>query len=368
MRRWVHAAPAQRLELAPGAASGVGALVRDLGARRVLLVTTAGRLDAEAGERVRRSLGRSLASVFADARPHVPAPVVQAAVQQARRDGVDGLVALGGGACTDLAKAVAFFLEQQAGTPGAAWADRPAAPLVAVPTTFVGAELTTTFAMTDPATRHAATAASPTLAAGAVVYDLDLTADLPAEVAAGTGVDALAHAIEAACAPLRSAEAEAVALAAVAGLADALPRMVDDPVDDEARADVTSAAALAGRARQQAGGGLHHGLTRLLGGRTGAPHGLLSAALLPHTLRYAAPALEDELRRVGVALGDPDDPVGAVARLVERLGLPTALATCGVTADDVAAVARRAEGDPDVRGNPVPVREGDAAEVLAAAL
>jgi maleylacetate reductase len=366
--RWLHAAPAQRLELAPGSAGQVGALVRDLGARRAMLVTTPGRLASEAGDRVGRSLGRALASTFDGARPHVPAPVVQAAVQQARLDGIDALVTLGGGACTDLAKAIAFFLEQQAGTPGTAWADRPATPMVAVPTTFVGAELTTSFAMTDPSTRHAATAASPTLAAAAVLYDPDLSADLPPDVAAGTGIDALAHAIEAACSPLRSAESEAVALAAVTALSAALPRMLDDPVDDEARAAVTSAAALAGRARQQAGGGLHHGLTRLLGGRTGAPHGVLSAVLLPHTLRYAAPAMEDDLRRVGDAIGDPDDPVGAVARLVERVGLPTALSTCGVTADDVAAVARRAEGDPDVRGNPVPVREGDAAEVLLAAL
>ena len=121
--------------------------------RRVLLVTTAGRLASADGQRVVKALGRTLASTFAEVTSHVPTNLVQAALLQARRDGIDGIVSFGGGSCADLAKAVAFFTEQEAGTPGASFFDRPAVPHISIPTTYSGAELTSGFGMTDPRTR-----------------------------------------------------------------------------------------------------------------------------------------------------------------------------------------------------------------------
>ena len=129
----------------------MGGLLRTLGARRALLVTTEGRIASDDGARVRAALGNALASTFAEVTSHVPVPLVQKAVQQARRDGVDAVVSFGGGSCADLGKAVCFFTEQEAGTPGASYADRPALPHIAVPTTYSGAELTGFFGMTDPA-------------------------------------------------------------------------------------------------------------------------------------------------------------------------------------------------------------------------
>ena len=107
-----------------------------------MLVTTAGRLASPDGERVVRLLGRNLETTFAEVESHVPVPLVQQAVLQARRDAVDVVVSFGGGSCADLGKAVCFFLEQEAGMPGATHLDRPVLPHVSIPTTYSGAELT----------------------------------------------------------------------------------------------------------------------------------------------------------------------------------------------------------------------------------
>jgi alcohol dehydrogenase class IV len=180
-------------------------------------------------------------------------------------------------------------------------------------------------------------------------------------------MNCLAHGVEVAYSPARTPEAEAIGLACVAAAASALPRVVDDPADREARADMLVAAALGGRSLQNATMGVHHGLAQLLGGRTGIPHGLANALVLPHAMRFNQSAVPDELRRIGAALGDADDPAGAAARLVERLGLPTRLSQCGVEEDDLDAVARLAGGSPSVRANPRPVSEEDARALLAEA-
>ena len=158
---WTHTGYAQELHFGVGAVNQLGEILRGLGLRRVMLVTTAGRAASDDGQRIARLLGRALASTFADVRSHVPTTAVQAAVMQARRDGIDGLVSFGGGSAADLAKAVAFFTEQEAGTPGASYADRPALPHVSIPTTYAGAEVTPFFGMTDEAARRKSGAGAP---------------------------------------------------------------------------------------------------------------------------------------------------------------------------------------------------------------
>jgi len=333
----------------------------------VLLITSKGRLASPEGERVTRALGRELASTFAGVESHVPVPAVQAAAQQARRDGVDAVVSFGGGSAADLAKAVCYFTEREAGTPGATWLDRPALPHLAVPTTYSGAELTPFFGMTDPTSKRKTGAGGPTVAPVAAVYDPELTLSTPARVSAETGMNALAHCIEAAYSPTRTPEAEAVALAGMARIADALPAVVAEPADLGARTSMLAAAALGGRALQNAGMGVHHGLAQLVGGRTGMAHGLANAVILPHAMRFNGDAVPAELARIGTALGAPDDPAAAVDNLLRRLELPTQLSDCGFTDEDLDAVVRLSQSSPAVQMNPKPVSEDDARSILEAA-
>lgn len=365
---FIHTGYAQRLHFGVGALNRVSEVVRETGARRAMLVTTAGRRSSDDGERLVRLLGRGLVATFAGVRSHVPTEDVRAAVAQARDAGIDCIVSFGGGSCADLAKAVCYFLEQESGMPGASYVDRPAVAHVAVPTTYAGAELTPFFGMTDEASRSKTGAGGPTLAPLAAIYDPEVTVGTPARVSAGTGMNAVAHGVEAAWSPTRSVEAEALGLACVAAAADALPRVVDDPADLAARTDMLAAALLGGRSLQNATMGVHHGLAQLVGGRTGIAHGLANAVILPHAMRFNADVIPTEIHRIGLALGDPEDAAAAAARLVERLGLPTTLGACGVTEEDVDVVARMAEGNRSVASNPRPVGTEDARAILLAAL
>ena len=179
---WTHTAYTQRLHFGAGAVRRLPEVLKEVGARRVLLVTTAGRLASDDGQRVVAALGRSLASTFDGVRSHLPTDVVQAALLQARRDGVDGVVSFGGGSAMDLGKAIVYFTEQEAGTPGTSYVDRPALPHVAIPTTYSGAEVTMAFGMTDEHTRTKGGGGGPTSAPIAVVYDPELTLSTPVRV------------------------------------------------------------------------------------------------------------------------------------------------------------------------------------------
>jgi alcohol dehydrogenase class IV len=363
----VHTGYTQKIVFGTDTVDRVADVVKEVGGRRVLLVTTAGRRRSEAGERVVRALGRSLASTFDGVRSHVPTSVMQAALGQASSDNVDCVVSFGGGSCADLAKAVCFFSEQQAGMPGQSYADKPLLPHISIPTTYSGAELTPFFGMTDEATRQKQGAGGPTIAPVAAIYDPIVTLDTPPRISAETGMNCLAHGVECAYSPARTPEAEAVALACIERVARSLPTVVDEPDDLAARTDMLVGAALGGRCLQNAGMGVHHGLAQVLGGRTGIPHGLANALLLAHSLRFTAEAVPEEAMRIGTALGDPDDPAGAVDRLRERLGLPAGLGQCGVDEAELDVVARLAMDNRNVRNNPGPLTEDDARALLAAA-
>jgi maleylacetate reductase len=365
---WTHTGYAQQIVFGAGTLRRLPEIVKSLGARRVLLVTTAGRATSDDGQRLVSLLGRTLSSTFAEVSSHVPATLVQAAMMQARRDGVDAIVSFGGGSCADLGKAVAFFTEHEAGTPGGSYVDRPVLPHLAIPTTYSGAELTPFFGMTDPNTRQKSGAGGPTTAPLAAIYDVELTLSTPARVSAETGMNALAHCVEAVWSPSRTPEAEAIGLAGAERIFGSLPKAVEAPDDIAARTTMFEGAVLGGRCLQNASMGVHHGLSQLVGGRTGIPHGLANAVILPHAIRYNAETVPGALAALGRALGVEQGSVAdAVEALVERLGLPTRLVDCGVSESDLEAVARLSQSNGSVKANPRPVSERDAADILAAA-
>jgi alcohol dehydrogenase class IV len=362
---WTHTALAQRIHFGHGAMDLISEVVKEIGGRRALLVTTEGRLASEAGEQLVARLGRARASTYSGVRSHVPTTTVEEAVAQARDDNVDCVVSFGGGSCADLGKAVCFFVEQQAGTPGMSYVDRPVLPHVSIPTTYSGAELTPFFGMTDEAAHRKTGAGGPTIAPIAAIYDPVVTLDTPVRVSAETGMNALAHGVECAYSPRRTPEAEAIALACIARIAEALPSVVDEPDDLDARTRMLEGAVLGGRCLLNGGVGVHHGLSQLVGGRTGIPHGLANALILAHAVRFNADAVH--LGNIGWALGDADDAGSAVDRLRERLGLPARLSDCGMTEDDIEAVVRMSAGNQNIANNPKPVSEDDVRAILTAA-
>ena len=369
---WIHTGYAQQVVFGAGSIARLPELVKAIGARHVMLVTTAGRLASHDGARVVGALGRSLVSTFDEVTSHVPTPLVQSAMLQARRDGIDAIVSFGGGSCADLGKAVSFFTEQEAGTPGASYADRAVLPHISIPTTYSGAELTPFFGMTDPKTRQKSGAGGPTTAPIAAVYDPELTLSTPPRVSAETGMNALAHCVEVVWSPYRTPEAESIALSGIHRVFAWLALVVENPGDLEARTRMFEAAVLGGRCLQNASMGVHHGLAQLVGGRTGIAHGLANAVILPHAIRFNVSAVPEAVGMIGRAIGSsepvPVDEVAAyVTQLVETLGLPTRLSQCGVNEDDLDAVARLSQSNGNVKANPRTVSEDEARAILEAA-
>jgi alcohol dehydrogenase class IV len=306
----------QRIVSGAGVVDSISQVLRDVGGRRVLLVSTSGRLASDSGQRLVSRLGRSVSAVFDGAQVHVPAPTVQAALGIARDRDADVLVSFGGGSVVDLGKAVCFFVEQEAGTPGSSFVDRPVLPHVAVPTTDTAAPYTASFGITDPNSRRRTTAGGPTVAPLAVIRDDDLRAGVDEERARWWVLTALGHAVDALSSPAVTPEAAALARAALR--------------------EPGNAAVLAGRAMAAAGAGLHHGVAELVSARCGTPYALAGAALV--------------------------GPVAAEVGIdLQALELPA----LDIDPSDAAAVARMAESSPHVRASG---RRVDVEEMLASFL
>ena len=363
-RRWVHTAYPQQVRVGGGQIARLRPLLKDTGARSVLVLATPNRAVSEHGQALLGGLGRTVtATLFDRAATGVPASIVQEAVRSALSAQVDTVVSFGGGSTIDLGKAVCFFLEQQAGTPGLQFTDRPAVTHIAVPTTFSTAEGSAHFAMTDPQTRQLQVTGGPTLAPRYVVVDPASVETLPAGEVAATGLVALLHAIDAALSPRRTPESEAIATAAVSRTYGAL--LADPAGDVEARQRLQEGAVLAGRAWQYAGSSLAHGLAQLLVGRAGAPYAQALVAVAGAVLKFNTPVLGAQLEQVAWAIGSAD-LAATLEELRGELGLTGGLSTLGVDDAIIGAVARMSQANPHVAASQRQATEIDVAGLLEA--
>ncbi|WP_396454786.1 maleylacetate reductase [Actinomadura sp.] len=314
-----------RVVFGEGVLGDLPAEVDALGVSRVLVLSTPGRrADAE---RAAAALGARAAGVHAGAVMHVPVEAAQEARRVAASVGADALVPFGGGSAVGLAKAVA----KETGL-----------PIAAVPTTYSGSEMTPTWGMTEGGVKR--TGRDERVLARTVLYDPSLTLGLPPAVSAASGMNAMAHAVEALYAPDASPVVTLMAEEAVRALAGALPEVVRKPGGLPARTRALYGAWLCGTCLGATTMGLHHKLCHILGGSLNLPHAETHTVLLPHALAYNAPAAPDAAAALGRALGR-GDPARALWDLAGSLGLPRSLGELGAAPehlDDV--VARAAAG------------------------
>ncbi|MDQ3857620.1 MAG: iron-containing alcohol dehydrogenase, partial [Actinomycetota bacterium] len=308
-----------------------------LGIERPLVVTTK-----------RWSEGNSLllspvGAVFDGVRPHVPAETVEAAAGAAR--GHDGLVGLGGGSAIDTAKAASA---------------RTRLPVVSVPTTYSGAEWTSGFGVRDEE-RGVKAGGSGACLAG-IVYEPELTLSLPRAETGGTALNALAHCAEALYVDGRNDEADRAALAGAARIVRALPAVLADGDDREARRLLLEGAMHAGAALAGAGLGLAHAMAQALGGRFGIPHGAANALCLPPALRFNEPVAGEALARLASAL--ETDEAAARSEALARLAGFRRLRDLGVPEGELEAVAEAAVLRAGARANPRPASPADVLALL----
>ena len=247
-------------------------------------------------------------------------------------DGIDGVLAVGGGSAIDTGKSVSA----QTGL-----------PLVSVPTTYSGAEWAASYGIRSPDRRMQGGGAGAHLAG--IVYEVELTLDLPRDVTAGTAMNALAHCAEALYVKGRSEEGDEAALAGAPLIADALPRVLADLHDREAREELLRGAMHAGHALGAAGLGLAHAMAQAAGGTYGLPHGAMNALCLPPALQFNRSVVPAEIERFGAAVGG--DAVER-ARELARSGGFRRLRDFGVPEADLPALGEAAARRGGNQANP----------------
>jgi alcohol dehydrogenase class IV len=323
MRDFVYNALPIRVVFGAGAVRQLAAEVERLGAKKVLLICTPGRaqmLSSAAG-------GLPVAGVFDKAVMHTPLDLVEQARAQAKAVGADCTVALGGGSTIGFGKAIAY-------TSGL--------PIVAVPTTYSGSEMTTIWGVSEGRTKK--TGRDPKVLPKAVIYDPELTLGLPPAVSAASGMNAMAHCVEALYAHDGNPIVSLMAEEGIRALAAALPKIIQHPNDAEARSDALYGAWLAGCTISTTSVALHHKLCHVLGG-LGLPHAETHSIVLPHAVRYNADAAREAMRRLCSAMG-VSDPAAGIYDLEKRLGLPLRLADIGMQEADIERAAELAVGAP----------------------
>jgi maleylacetate reductase len=369
--RFVDASAAQQVVFGADELDRLDAHLAGLGIRRALLCTSPTYLRNGTTERVQGVLGERVAAVFDAVRPHVPVQAVAEAVQLAMAGEADGVVALGGGSSIGTGKAVVAALSDVRATPAG---DVLPVPLIAIPTTYAGSEMTPVYGVTRAGRKT--TTSDPRALPRLVLYDPALTLDLPPALTASTAANALAHAVEGAYSRARTPLAAATALAAIGHISEALPRLMKNGEDGEAREALMVGAHLAGVTLAHAGMALHHAICHALGGTAGVPHGVANAIMLPHVLRFNVTAALPELAAVGRALGasersDQDaaeDGIDRIAALFDTLPLPHRLRDAGVALDTLPDLAALALASSATRSNPRSVASVDEiAEILRVA-
>ena len=288
----------------------------------------------------------SLALPFAPTGHWSEVPSERIADAAAAAQGCDGVVALGGGSAIDLGKAISA---------------ETGLPLVSIPTTYAGAEWTTYFGIRDEERRMrgGGGGAHPT----AIVYEPELTVDLPLETTVGTAMNALAHCAEALYAQGHNPVADEDALTGAELISKWLPHVVAEPADRYGRTELLLGAAHGGAALAGSMLALAHAIAQAIGGAYGLPHGTLNGIVLAPVLRFNAALAPDAVRRFGAAIGAPDDPAAGVEELAALAG-PTRLSELGVPKGDLPALAASAAGRGGNLANPKPASPEEIEELL----
>jgi alcohol dehydrogenase class IV len=307
--------------------------VKALGCRRALVLSTP--QQADAAHDLSDRLGSLGAGVFTDAAMHTPVEITERAMQAMRGSRADCTVALGGGSTTGLGKAIAL---------------RTDLPQIVIPTTYAGSEATPILGETKDGLKT--TQKSPKIRPEVIVYDVDLTMTLPPGLSAASGMNAIAHAVEGLYTEDANPIVSLMAEEGIRALGAALPRIVRDPGDREARSDALYGAWLCGVVLGSVGMALHHKLCHTLGGTFDLPHAETHTVVLPHAAAYNASAAPEAMARVARALGVADAPTG-LYDLAKSLGAPVALKDIGMPEAGLDRAADLAVANP--YWNPRPV-------------
>jgi alcohol dehydrogenase class IV len=259
---------------------------------------------------------------------HVPIETAREARLEAKRLGADCAVTIGGGSTTGLGKAIAL---------------ESALPILAIPTTYAGSEMTPIYGLTEAGIKK--TGRDRKVLPKTVIYDPRLTVGLPVGLSVTSGFNAIAHAVEALYAEDSNPITSLMAEDGIRALAQGLPRVVKDPSDLDARADCLYGAWLCGASLGAVGMALHHKLCHVLGGTWNLPYAETHTVILPHAIAYNYAAAPEAMQRVEWAINAVHAPQG-IYDLMKSLGAPHALKDIGMPASELDRAAELATQAP----------------------
>ena len=345
MKEFTYTALPVRVVFGAGALEKLGEEIARLGAQRALVLCTPE--QRAVGEDVARRIGSRAAGVYDQAVMHVPIETAEAARRAAAELSADCCIAIGGGSTTGLGKAIALT---------------SSLPILAIPTTFAGSEMTPLQGITIAGVKKMMR--DPRMLPRTVIYDPTLLLTLPAGLAGPSGINGIAHAVEALYAQDANPVTSLMAEESIRALAQSLPVVVREPRNVDALGDALHGAWLAGLCLGTVGMALHHKLCHALGGTFNLPHAQTHTVILPHAVRYNAAAAPEAMRRIGRALG-VSDPASGLYELARTLGAPVALRDIGMPADGLDRAADVAMNN--AYWNPRPLERDAIRELLQAA-
>jgi alcohol dehydrogenase class IV len=306
-------------------------------------------------------LGRA---VFSEVDPNPNEGNMEAGIAVYRAGGHDGVVCFGGGSALDLGKMIALMVDQKVSVweledVGDWWTRADAstiAPIIAVPTTAgTGSEVGRAGVLTNSKTHKKKIIFHPKLLPAVTICDPELTVGMPRFITAGTGMDALAHCLEAYCSPFYHPMSQGIALEGMRLVFANLPKVYANPNDLDARAEMMAAAAM-GAVAFQKGLGAIHSLSHPVGAVYGTHHGTTNAVVMPMVLEFNRPAIEDRIERAAAYLGIEGSFAGfhaAIMDLRAQLNIPENLSAMGVEFARLDELTEMALEDPSCGGNPV---------------
>lgn len=315
-----------RVLFGPGKRAGLAAEVENLGCTRALIISTPEqRGDAEM---VAELLGDRAAGIHDKAIMHIPMETVHAARTHAKEVNADCYVTVGGGTAIGLGKGIALESEQ---------------PVIALPTTYAGSEMTTIQGFTEDGVKT--TQLDDRMLPKTVIYDPELTLTLPPSYSGPSGMNAIAHAAEALYAEHANPIISMIAEEGIRALGEGLPKVCAEPDNLGGRCDALYGSWLCGVALGAGGMALHHKLCHVVGGSFNLAHAPTHMIILPHALAYNAPGAPDAMAKISRALGADDAPQ-AIFDLIETIGAPTALKDIGMPEDGLDRAADLAVQNP----------------------
>ncbi|KAJ7483318.1 iron-containing alcohol dehydrogenase [Mycena latifolia] len=333
MQPFVYTALPARVIFGHGTLSQVGPEIQRLGCSKALVLTTS--FQAKEGEALKADLGTLAVGLYSNATMHTPTNITEEAIELVQRLGADCVVALGGGSTIGLGKAIAL---------------RTDLPQIVVPTTYAGSEATTVIGQTENGQKT--TQKTLKVLPEVIIYDVDLTLTLPAQMTITSGINAIAHAVEALYSTEANPITDSLAEQGIARVAGALPVLAKDPQNSEARSDALYGAWACGSCLGVVSMALHHKLCHTLGGSFNLPHAETHTVVLPHTIAYNTPFAAAQMGKAARSLGAASAAQG-VFDLAKSLGAPYSLKELGMKEADLERAADIAMANP--YPNPAPL-------------